>query len=246
MVNPVSTRVEDGVGVLALQDAESRNALDDAVVRQLEEGLANLGENPAVNVVVLEGLPEVFCSGASRDLLRALADGTRRPTELLLPRRILAVPVPVIAAMQGHAIGGGLAYGICADIVLVARESRYGLTFMNFGFTPGMGTTRLLEQFVSPAIAHEMMYSGHTFKGSHFEGRSGFNYVLPQAEVVSKAHDIAQRIAEKPRPALEALKRTLSLAKRELFEQAYTLETLMHQVTFGSEVSRRLGEEPAI
>jgi len=240
----VTSSIEGGVAILSFCDWQSQNALDDRTVPLLEDALVNLGSDAAVNVIVLEGLPDVFCSGGSRDMLLALARQRRTPADVLLPKRVLDVPVPVIAAMAGHAVGGGFALGACADIVLLARESRYGLPFMNFGFTPGMGTTRLLEHVLSPAIAHELLYTGEHVRGTHFENKGGFNYVLPKAEVVPKARDIAGRIAEKPRLSLEVLKATLSLPKRQCFEQTLTLETLMHRVTLhGTDIARRIDEE---
>jgi polyketide biosynthesis enoyl-CoA hydratase PksI len=161
-----------------------------------------------------------------------LAAGAIAPTDLLLSKALLDVPAPTIAAMEGHALGGGLALGLCADLVLIARESRYGCPFMNLGFTPGMGLTRLLEHVLSPAVAHEMLYSGEPLKGAHFEGRSGFTYILPRAEVRPKALDLARSIAEKPRVSLLALKRVLALPRRLAYESAHTYETLMHQVSF--------------
>ena len=240
----VSWNIDRGVAILSFHDWQSQNALDDRTVPLLENALLTLASDATVNVIVLEGLPDVFCSGGSRDMLLALAHQHRAPADLLLPKRVLDVPVPVIAAMAGHAVGGGFALGACADIVLLARESRYGLPFMNFGFTPGMGTTRLLEHMLSPAIAHELLYTGEHVRGAHFENRSGFNYVLPKAEVEPKARAIAARIAEKPRLSLEVLKTTLSLPKRQCFEQALTLETLMHRVTLhGDDIARRISEE---
>jgi polyketide biosynthesis enoyl-CoA hydratase PksI len=113
--------------------------------------------------------------------LEDLVRGRVAPSDILLPRAILDLPVPVIAAMEGHVIGGGFALGLCVDLVLIAPESRNGYSFINMGFTPGMGTTmgttRLLEHVITPAIAHEMLFTGQAFKGTHFEGRSGFNYM---------------------------------------------------------------------
>lgn len=241
---PVTTSVDSGVGILSFRHPQSNNALDAETVPLLETALLDLSADPSVKAIVMEGLPDVFCSGASRELLRALAKGQHAPVDLLLPKRLLDLPVPVIAAMAGHAVGGGFALGVCADVVLLGRESRYGLSFMNFGFTPGMGTTRLLEHVLSPAIAHELMYTGQNVRGAEFEGKSGFNYILPKQAVVPKAREIADRIASKPRPALELLKRTLSLGKRQCFESTYTVETLMHQVTLrGIDVERLIEEE---
>jgi len=137
----------------------------------------------------------------------------------------------VISAMEGHAIGGGLALGLSCDLVVLARESRYGASFMNMGFTPGMGSTRLLEWALSPALVAELLFTGATKRGRELEGRAGVNAVVPRAEVMARALDLAERIAEKPRSALTLLKRTLSLPRRRAFEESLTLESFMHQIT---------------
>jgi polyketide biosynthesis enoyl-CoA hydratase PksI len=134
--------------------------------------------------------------------------------------------------MEGHAIGGGLALGVCADIVLISRENSYGCTFMNMGFTPGMGTTRMLEHVMGPAIANELMFTGKCFKGAEFVGRSSFNYILPRSEVYPKALDLASRIAEKPRFALTTLKQNIAQSRKFIYERAFEQEAEMHRLTF--------------
>jgi polyketide biosynthesis enoyl-CoA hydratase PksI len=233
----------DGIVTLEMHDMTGRNAMSEAFVVDLLDAFKAIAASAEIKVAVLLGLPDVFSAGATREVLQALADGALAPSDLLLGKAFLDLPIPTIAAMEGHAIGGGLALGLCADIVLIARESRYGCPFMNLGFTPGMGLTRLLEHVLSPAVAHEMLYSGEPFKGGHFEGRGGFNYVLPRAEVRARAFDVAQRIAEKPRVALLALKQTLALPKRQAFMSAHAAETLMHQITLAHPGLRRHIEE---
>lgn len=223
-----------GIGVVAMRDTEGRNAMSEAFVEDLIAALGAASRCADVKVAVLAGLPDIFTSGASLDMLRDLVHGKVVPTDIMLAKAVLDLPVPVIAAMEGHAIGGGLALGCAADVVVIARESRYGASFMNMGFTPGMGITRLLEHVMSPAIAAELLFSGEPKKGSFFEGKSGFNAILPRAEVMPRALSIAERIAEKPRLALEMLKRTLSLGRRQAFEQTHTLESLMHRVSFAA------------
>ena len=223
---------ESGVAILTRRDPERKNALSPEMVRELEERMAEVGGNDAVKAVVLAGLDEYFSTGANLETLEQLVAGKITPRDLLLPRMLLNVPVPVVSAMAGHAIGGGLALGICSDVSVVSRESRYSASFMNYGFTPGLGLTEMLEHFFGPALAHEMLLTGQAFRGSHFEGRSGFNYVLPRKDVLDKAIQLAELIAEKPRLSLTSLKLVLSSRKRELFEAARTRETLMHQLTF--------------
>ncbi len=233
----------EGIAQVHMEDPLGRNALSPAFQEQLLDCLERLRADSSVRVVVLLGLPDVFCSGADQDTVLRLAAGDFAPADIMLPRAVLEMPVPVIAAMEGHAIGGGLALGVCADLVLIARESRYGCSFMNMGFTPGMGSTRLLEHVLTPAVAHELLYTGQPLKGAHFEGRGGFNYVLPRAEVRGKALELAGRIAEKPRGSLEMLKRVLSMPRRQAFEAGRTVETLMHEISFRQADLPRLIEE---
>ena len=142
--------------------------------------------------------------------------------------------------MSGAATGGGFALGLAADIVLIGEESRYGFTFMDLGFTPGMGTTRLCEHVLSTAVTHELLYTGELRRGNRFAG-SGINHVLPRQQVELAALDIAARIAEKPRQSLSTLKRTLSLPRRRAFEDSITHESLMHQITLAG-AARRIQE----
>ena len=174
------------------------------MVHALQHAFETLDRDSGVRVVVLTGEGDTFSCGAPRELLLRLAAGEVRPTDILLPRLLLDCPVPVVAAMAGHATGGGFALGLAADIVLIGDDSRYGFTFMNLGFTPGMGTTRLCEHVLSAAVAHELLYTGELRRGRAFAG-SGINHVLPRHEVEAAAQDIAARIAEKPRQAVAAL-----------------------------------------
>ena len=233
---------EDGVATIAMDDEAGKNALSHAMVDALGEAFAAVGRAPNVSAVVLAGLPEYFSSGASEELLVELVTSQRDAAEVLLPRLLLDCPLPCIAAMAGHAIGGGFALGMAADIVLLGRESRYCLNFLDLGFTPGMGTTRLLEHALSPALAHELLFSGEARLGRDFEGRSGVNRVLPRAEVLPRARDLAARIADKPRKAVTLLKRTLSIPRRQAFEVARTEETLMHTISFAEPEAARLLE----
>jgi len=234
----------DQIWELSMTDAQGKNAFSEAFVSDLELALNTACASHTLKVLVLTGLPDVFASGAPKELLAKLARGEFVPTDIMLSKAVLDIPVPTIAAMQGHATGGGLALGLCADILLLSRESRYGASFMNMGFTPGMGMTRLLEHAFSPAIAHEFLYTGQFRRGLELIGCSGVNYILPASQVCAKAFDVALQIAEKPRCSLELLKRTLSIGRRQLFEESRTLEAMMHSISFmQQEVRERIEAE---
>jgi len=236
--------LEPGIVLLHMRDEAGKNAFSEPFVEELLACLDRLDADEEARVCLVRGLDKVFCAGAPMELLLKLADGEVAPTDIVLSARMLDLPVPAIAAMEGHAIGGGLALGLCCDIVLMARESSYGCSFMNLGFTPGMGTTSILEEAVGPYIAREMMLGGQYFRGSHFESRGHINYVLPREKVWRKALAVARRVADKPRYALELLKRQQAEARLQRFRAARTVEAQMHQVCFDQpETRQRIKDE---
>lgn len=228
---------DDGVAVLHMHDETGKNAFSRTFVTELMERLERCHRDD-VKVVVITGLEDVWCAGGDREVLLGLAEGTIEPYDLTLTRALLEVPVPVIAAMAGHAVGGGLVFGLSCDVVLLGKESNYGTNFMDMGFTPGMGTTRLIQLALGEHLAAEMMFGCQYFRGAHFDGRSHVNYVLAKAKVESKALKVARRMSDKPRFALELLKRSLVAPRRELFEQARTMESMMHEICFAHPETR--------
>src|SRR5688500_18137264 len=125
-----------GVALVRMQDVAGKNALSREMVEALRAALDGIAQNAEVAAVVLAGLPEYFCTGANEAMLLDIVERSVAPSDLLLPRWLLGIAVPTIAAVEGHALGGGLAVALCADMVVMSSESRYGCTFMKMGFTP--------------------------------------------------------------------------------------------------------------
>ncbi len=233
-----------GVSVLKMDDAKGRNIFSAEFITEFLHALDELERERRTKVLILCGQQDVFCGGAEKQALLDLCDGKAVVRDLVLCERLVEVPFPVIAAMEGHAIGGGLAVGFCCDIVIAARESRYGAVFMSLGFTPGMGCTTLLAELVGPYLASEMMFTGKRFRGSELEGKgTHINYVLPRTEVVAKAWDIAEQIAEKDARSISLLKHALSVNKKKLLVDARHQEDLMHRISFSFPETRRTIQE---
>lgn len=224
---------ENGIAHIQMHDHEGKNVFSHAFV---EDFLVELDavEKAEPRVLILEGLDDVFSGGADKESLMDLALGNIVVRDLVISERLINTRFPVISAMKGHAMGGGLVIGLCSDIVIAARESRYGAVFMTMGFTPGMGTTTLLPTLVGPFIANEMMFTGKRFKGRELaEKACGFNYILPKDQVQAKAQDVALQIAERNVKSVYLLKYTLSAPKKKLLIDARLQEDMMHTISFG-------------
>ena len=223
---------EDGVADLWMHDEAGNNCFSRAMVDELLAAMDELCRDTTAKVCIVRGLPGIFSGGGDRGVLMDLAEGRIAPYDLELTRNLMELPIPTIAAMEGHAVGGGLIFGLACDMVIMAKQSRYGTNFMDLGFTPGMGTTGLLQFAVGEYLAAEMMLGTQYFKGKHFEHRSAVNYVLDAPKVLPRARKLALRLTDKPRFAIELLKRQLALPRRQAFERARTAEAVMHQVCF--------------
>jgi len=233
-----------GISTLKMDDAQARNVFSSGFIAEFLEALDELERGRRTRVLILCGLPEVFCGGAEKQGLLDLCEGKAAVRDLVIGERLLDLPFPVIAAMEGHAIGGGLAVGFCCDMVIAARESRYGAVFMSLGFTPGMGCTTLLAELVGPFLASEMMFTGKRFRGSELEGRgTHINYILPRAQVMPKARDLAEQIAEKDIRSLALLRHALCVKKKKLLVDARHQEDLMHRISFSFPETRRTIQE---
>lgn len=238
------TSEPSGISCLKMDDAKARNVFSAQFITEFLHALDELERERRTKVLILCGLQDVFCGGAEKQALLDLCEGKAAVRDLVICERLLELPFPIIAAMEGHAIGGGLAVGFCCDIVIAARESRYGAVFMSLGFTPGMGCTTLLAELVGPFLANEMMFTGKRFRGSELEGRgTHVNYILPRTEVLTKARDIAEQIAEKDGRSISLLKHALSLKKKKLLIDARRQEDLMHRISFAFPETRRTIQE---
>lgn len=224
--------IEEGIGRLRLDDSEHQNRLTRDVCEQLLAGLAELARRPDLRVLLLGGRRDVFCAGASREALEGIASGAFEVRDLELPARIIGFPVPVVAALEGHAVGGGLMLALCADITVASESGRYGVNFTDLEFTPGMGATALLPALAGHGFASEMMLTAKLYKGRELAGRGLFQHVVPASEVENLALDLARRIAEKPRHVLELVKETLGAPRRAALLAALEREQQMHRICF--------------
>lgn len=227
------TTVGPGIVRLSIRDPDQKNRLSHELVEELMVTLAGLGQDPAVKVLLVTGTDEIWCAGGTLRMLREMASGVYDERRLLaLSERLLSFPVPVIGALEGHAVGGGLAIALCCDILVAAEGGRYSVNSTSMGFTPAMGLSVLLPAAVGHHFASEMVFTGKYYKGRELAGRRIFNAVVPRAEVLGTALDLAERIAEKPRYVLELLKDTLSLPKRIALQEAVWREPMLNRVCF--------------
>jgi polyketide biosynthesis enoyl-CoA hydratase PksI len=217
---------------VTMQDRVHKNTFSSGLVAGLVEAFARIRAESRYRVVILTGYDTYFCSGGTQEGLLELYEGNRQFTDINIYSAPLDCEIPVISAMQGHGIGGGLVFGLFADFVVLSRESVYTANFMKYGFTPGMGATYLLPKKLGIGMAEEMLLSARNYRGVDLEKRGVPFPVLPRTDVLAYARELALDIAEKPRGSLVVLKSQLVAHMREQLPTVIQQELVMHDKTF--------------
>jgi polyketide biosynthesis enoyl-CoA hydratase PksI len=226
---------------VTMEDRVHKNTFSAGLVDGLIAAFDLIAANQRYKCVILTGYDTYFASGGTREGLLSIYEGKAQFTDTRLYRLALDCPLPVIAAMQGHAIGGGFAMGLFADFVILGRECVYTANFMKYGFTPGMGATYIFPKKLGFSLAEELLLNAGNYRGAELEKRGIPFPVLPRAQVLSHALELAQQIADKPRLSLITLKEHLVAPLREQLPGIIEKELAMHAKTFHSaEVKERI------
>ncbi|CAM4024821.1 SDR family NAD(P)-dependent oxidoreductase [Bordetella tumulicola] len=222
----------DGVVVVTLADRAAKNMFSPDLIAGLSEAFAHIAAMPSYKAVVLTGFDSYFATGGTVQTLLAIQEGQAQFTDERIFQAAMDCQLPVIAAIQGHAIGGGWSFGMFADVVLLSEESRYLSPYMDYGFTPGAGSTLMLPAKMGYDLARETLLSAQEISGQELKARGIALHVLPRKNVLAAAVALARHLACRPREALIAQKRMWTDVLRQTREAAYRQELLMHEETF--------------
>ena len=228
-------------GVVSLRIAtDAQRHFDPAWVAGFLETLGVLGKDPAVRVVILESGAEYFSAGATRETL-IQSFNTAQSYAARIPHALLALPVPVVAAMAGHAIGGGLLLGLWCDAVVLASESLYGANFMALGFTPGMGATYAVPEAFGAPLGRDLLWTGRLMTGREIRDACCplSHAVLPRSAVSGRALAVARDLAAAPRDAGRLLKESLAVHRRASLEGALNAERAAHGALLADPATER-------
>jgi enoyl-CoA hydratase/carnithine racemase len=178
----VRTTVDGGVAEVRLSRPDKRNALDVAMFSAIVHATHGLRTTPGLRAVVLSADGPDFCAGLDRDMFRAMGSGERLSATAELPppaegsparatgqRAVWGfaeLPVPVIAAVQGNALGGGLQIALGADIRIVAPDATLSVLEIRWGLVPDMCGTRLLPGLVGRDVAKDLTFTGRPVSGT--------------------------------------------------------------------------------
>ena len=203
--------VDGAVARITLNRPEKRNALNDAVIAGIKEGLRKASQEESVRVVLISGAGKDFCSGADLSALQKIAgasvaenaEDARSLLELFLSIRRLSVPV--VAAVTGRALAGGCGLATACDLVLTSNSARFGYPEVKIGFVPAM-VMAILRRNVSEKRAFELVTRGEEISAAHAKEIGLVNQVFSDETFAADVDSYVKRFAELSKQAIALTK----------------------------------------
>ncbi len=218
----------DGMAEIRLNRPERLNAVTQQLYDELNAALTQAEENPDVRVILLTGEGRAFCVGADLKAHKAGRTAFDRRQylagEQAVCRRLLSLKKPVVAAVNGYALGAGAEMAIASDFIVMAESAQIGLPEVSIGNFLGGGITWLLPRMVGMAKARELVFLGERINGAEAVRIGLANRVFPDAQFLEEARAFAKKFAQKPPFSMELAKRQLNFAAEGTLEAAFWAE----------------------
>jgi len=229
------------IGVITLNRPDNRNSMTPELLASFEKCARQAASDVGIRCVVITGEGRCFSAGAdlksqiqSESGDRALTPAERSYAMYTPFLSILDIQVPVIAAMNGHAIGGGFGLALACDIRIANSDAKYGANFARLGLASGMAISYVLPRLVGVEKAAELLFTGRIFKGDEAASMGLVSRAVLGDSVLEQAMGMAQTIAESAPIAVRLMKRSLyqglswdlrGAARQEADAQASTVNT---------------------
>jgi enoyl-CoA hydratase len=228
-----------GVCAEIVLDNLPMNVVTTELTGQLRAALLAVAADDDVRAVIVYGAGgRAFCAGsdiAEFESLHGRAAEDKVLLEKLVYRQLALLPVPTIAAIEGHALGGGLELALCCDFRIATTRSKLGMPELKLGVTPGSGGTQRLPRIVGPARAKEIILLGEPMDAAMAQSIGLVTRVVEPGGAVAAARDMAAALAERGPVAVRVAKKLLDAATETSLEEGLALETDGSEVVFATD-----------
>lgn len=227
------------VALVTVSRPEALNALDEETLSELDEVIGALGADREVGAVVITGGGEkAFVAGADVARFRTMDHQAARRFARLgqaVFDRLEALPKPVIAAVNGYALGGGCELALACDLRLASERARFGLPEINLGLIPGWGGTQRLPRLIGPAKAKQMILTGEMVEAAEALRLGLVDAVFPAERLLSEAMSLAGKLAGKARVALGLAKAAIDHGLRAGLGAGLAYEAELFSLVFATQ-----------
>lgn len=211
----------DGYAVVTMNKPQRRNALGTQSMARLADALSSLSAEENCNAIVLTGAPPAFCAGSDLKELGGLSISAMCAHEeatARVARRIAHLRLPVIAAVEGYALGGGFILATSCDLVVTGQTTKWAMPEVKNGWIPPWGLQSLLAR-VGPVRARQIVWGLIDLDGAEAHRLGVADTVVPDGDVLQKACQLAEKLADLPANAVASTKRFFETAAAASAEQ---------------------------
>ncbi len=240
MAEFVTVQTDQAVATIRLE-RPPMNALNAQVQDEIAAAAAQVTADQEIRAVIVYGGTKVFAAGADiKEMAQAsysqMAADTRRLQDAFMA--VAKIPKPVVAAITGYALGGGLELALCADFRVAGESARVGQPEIQLGVIPGAGGTQRLPRLVGPARAKDIVFTGRFVGAAEALAIGLVDQVVPDGEVYQAARELVARYAEGPAIALRAAKQAIDEGLDVDLDTGLEIERLNFAGLFATEDQR--------
>jgi enoyl-CoA hydratase len=228
------------VGIITLNRPQALNALNAALISELASVLDDFESDAVIGAIILTGGERAFAAGAdikemvTKTYPQIYADDfITRGWE-----RVGECRKPVVAAVAGFALGGGCEVAMMCDIIIAADNARFGQPEITLGTIPGVGGTQRLARFIGKAKAMDLCLTGRMMDAAEAERAGLVSRVVPAAELLAEAVNVAERMATMSRPITMMVKESVNRAWETTLAEGVRFERRLFHATFATEDRR--------
>lgn len=231
-------RKEGNIGILSINRPEELNALNSQVLKELDKAIEDISLDEDIHVLIISGEGRAFVAGADIGEMKG-----KNPLEarefankgLNVFRKIELMEKPVIAAVNGFALGGGCELAMCCDIRIASERAKFGQPEVGLGITPGFGGTQRLSRLVGLGKAKELIFTAHIIKADEALRIGLVNKVVDPAELMDETIKLANKIASKGQLAIRYSKTAINRGIETDLETGMIIEKELFALCFSTE-----------
>lgn len=229
MSEPIITQVQDGVGIMVLSRPDKFNCLSRAAHAAIQQACDAFDADGSVRAILIRAEGDHFCTGADLQEITGMMDDPAAVEAFMsfghqTMVRIEQSPLPVVVAVQGLCLAGGLELMLAADICFAAQSARFGDQHSRFGLLPGWGASQRLPRLIGMRRALDLMYSGRWLEAEDAQRIGLVNYVVEDAALRTEAMRYCTELAGRARGGLSEMKRLAREGATMPFDDALRME----------------------
>jgi enoyl-CoA hydratase len=230
---------DNGLGILYVNRPKALNALNQETLLEMKDALTSISHDPEIDVLIITGSGDkAFVAGADIAFMQNLSAVEARKFGALgqtVFRMIETMEKPVIAAVNGFALGGGCELAMCCDFRIASTKAKFGQPEVGLGITPGFGGTQRLPRLIGAGMARQLLYTADIIDANEALRIGLVNNILPPEELMDNVKAIARKIMKKGKLAVRFCKAATNEGLQTDIDRAMTIEADLFGLCFSTE-----------